>query len=107
MIQLPETLDFQAVNILLEAFRGKNKDFTEIAVASWNIVGYGLHVGLPVFVTPMQNPMTEIMLPKEEDLVEEIELFLLEETDPELKKGVLSSYAIMFLIKLAVKYLLA
>jgi hypothetical protein len=54
MIQLPESLDFQAVNILLEAFRGKNNDLTEISVASWNIAGYGLYVGLHYSVTPEQ-----------------------------------------------------
>jgi hypothetical protein len=104
MIQLPDSLDYQAISILLEAFRGKNNDLTEISVASWNIAGYGLYVGLPVFVSPVQNPLKQGKVPKEKDIINEIEEFL---TNPELKKGVLSSAAIMFLIKLAVKYLLA
>lgn len=104
MMQLPESLDFQAVNILLEAFRGKNNDLEEIAVASWNIAGYGIHLGLPVFVRPVANPLKQGKAPKEKEIVKEIEDFL---ADSELKKGVLSQAAIMFLIKLAVRYLLS
>jgi hypothetical protein len=107
MIQLPESLDFQAVNILLEAFRGKNNDVEEIAVASWNIAGYGIHLGLPVFKQPVQNPLIQGKVSTNKEVIDEIEEFLTNPSDPELKKGVLSSAAIMFLIKLAVKYLLA
>tara|TARA_R110000868_G_scaffold84409_1_gene237998 strand:- start:2007 stop:2318 length:312 start_codon:yes stop_codon:yes gene_type:complete len=103
MIQLPDSLDYQAITILLEAFRGKNNDVEEIAVASWNIAGYGLHLGLPVFIRQVSNPLNQGNS-EETKIVDEIEGFL---ADPELKKGVLSSAAIMFLIKLAVKYLLA
>ena len=107
MIQLPDSLDFQAINILLEAFRGKNNDVEEIAVASWNIAGYGLHLGLPVFKQPVSNPLKQGKTPKEKEIINEIEAFLTDPSDPEMKRGVLSSAAIMFLIKLAVKYLLA
>lgn len=107
MMQLPESLDFQAVNILLEAFRGKNNDVEEIAVASWNIAGYGIHLGLPVFKQPVSNPLKQGKAPKEKEIINEIEALLTDPSDPEMKKGVLSSAAIMFLIKLAVKYLLA
>lgn len=106
-MQLPESLDFQAVNILLEAFRGKNNDVEEIAVASWNIAGYGIHLGLPVFKQPVSNPLIQGKVSNDEKVIDEIEAFLTDPSDPELKKGVLSQAAIMFLIKLAVKYLLA
>jgi hypothetical protein len=106
MIQLPDSLDYQAVTILLDAFRGKNNDAEEIAVASWNMAGYGLHLGLPIFVRQVSNPLNKVNS-KETEIVNEIEEFLTNPSDSELKKGVLSQAAIMFLIKLAVKYLLA
>lgn len=104
MIQLPDSLDYQAVSILLDAFRGKNNDVEEIAVASWNMAGYGLHLGLPVFVKPVSNPIKQGNYFNEEEIINEIDAFL---ADSELKKGVLSSAAMMFLIKLAIKYLLS
>jgi hypothetical protein len=67
------------------------------------MAGYGLHLGLPIFVRQVSNPLNQVNS-KETEIVNEIEGFL---ADPELKKGVLSQAAIMFLIKLAVKYLLA
>jgi len=100
MIQLPETLPYDAVSILLAAYKDKNRDWTEIAVASWNVIGYGLHLGLPRVVS---NPIMQI---SDEACVSEIESFLVDADNPELKRGILTEAAIAFLIKLAIKYLL-
>jgi hypothetical protein len=103
MIQLPESLDFQAVNILLEKFRGVGEhDLPEVVTASWNIAGYCLHMGIPL--VHQENPM---MVVSDEACVDELEGIISDPNIDSIKKGILSSAAIMFLLKLALKYILA
>jgi hypothetical protein len=102
MLQLPETIDFQAVNILLEKFRGVgDHDLPEVVTASWNIAGTALHMGLPLVVR--ENPM---MVVSDKACIDEIEGVISDPDIDSIKKGILTEAAIAFLIKLAIKYLL-
>ena len=102
MIQLPESLDFQAVNILLEKFRGVGEhDLPEVVTASWNVAGYCLHMGIPL--VHQDNPM---MVISEEKIVDELEGVISDPDVESIKKGILSEAALMFLLKLALKYIM-
>lgn len=102
MQQLPENLDFQAANILLEAFKGNNTDLPEIVTAGWNVAGWCLHLGLPLVVR--DNPMMGAV--SDDDLVTEIEGLISDPQVDHISKGVLSSAAIAFLLRIALKYIL-
>lgn len=102
MQQLPDSLDFQAANILLETFKGNNTDVPEIVTAAWNVSGWCLHLGLPLI--SKDNVMLEI---NDQDCMTEIEGLISDPEVSEIKKGVLSTAAIMFLLKIALKYILS
>lgn len=48
MVDYPVALPVDAVSVFLDKVKGKPVNVPELVHASWALVGYGLHLGLPV-----------------------------------------------------------
>lgn len=94
----PKTLPIEALNTLLAKLRG-NASNSEAVHAAWLILGYGLHIGIPV---DSVFGGAEVQLKEEtalEALIHESEL------GDDVAGGPLTGIAISIVIKLALRLL--
>ena len=101
MVDFPKALPTDAVLLFLDKVRGKPVDLPVLAKAGWNLVGYGIGLGLPE-VLPVGATAGE-------DMTEEAALvYILDhaQNDGVLKQaGPLAMLALSIALKLVVKFL--
>jgi len=93
--EYPKDLPVSSLNTLLSRLRGLASN-AEAVHAAWVVLGYGLHLGIPV----------KVFGGGEATLEEEAAIMELLETQPNVAGGPLASIALSIVLKLASKILL-
>jgi hypothetical protein len=92
--EYPKDLPVSSLNTLLSRLRGSASN-AEAIHAAWVVLGYGLHLGMPV----------KVFGDNEATLKEEAAIMELLENEPNVAGGPLASIALSVVIKLALKIL--
>jgi hypothetical protein len=100
LLEYPKQVPQTAIYLFLDEVRGKHHPVPDLVNAGWNLVGYGLHLGLPQ-VQPVGATADEM---SDEDALVYM-LDNLQDPGTAAQAGPLAALALSIVLKLAWSYL--